>query len=134
MEFLALVGRCLMSVIFIVSGFGKIFKFTAVAEDMANHRVPLPEAALIATILIEVFCGVALLAGYRTRLAASILTAWLAIVTLVYHTSLVVAQVNDQTIQLLKNLAILGGLLGFVAHGPGSISVDARPHRNRISL
>lgn len=134
MGFVALVGRCLIALIFIASGLRKTMAFTAVAEDMAKHHVPLPEAALIATILIEILCGGAVLVGYRTRLAAGILVAWLTIVTLVYHTSLVVAQAEDQTIHLLKNLAILGGLLQLVAHGPGSLSVDARPRRNRISV
>jgi len=132
MDLVALVGRLLLAMIFLLSGLHKIPAFASVAEDMANHRVPLPEVALIATILIEVVGGIALAVGYRTRVVAAVIAAWLVVVTIVYHTSLVVAQTQDQTIQFLKNLAILGGLLGLVANGPGSLSLDARPRRNRI--
>ncbi|MCX8073561.1 MAG: DoxX family protein [Candidatus Binatia bacterium] len=134
MAVVELLGRGLLAIIFLLSGFGKIIKFSSVAEDMAQHRVPLPEAALLATILIEIFGGVAIALGFKTRVAAAVVAAWLAVVTLVYHTSLVVPQSQDQTIHFLKNLAILGGLLGLAARGPGSISLDARPRRNRLEV
>ncbi|GBD25928.1 Inner membrane protein YphA [bacterium HR30] len=134
MAIVELAGRLLLAIIFLLSGINKVPNFTRVAEGMAQHRVPLPEAALIATILIEVLGGLCIALGLRTRIAAGIVALWLTVVTIVYHTSLVVPQTEDQTIQLLKNLAILGALLLVVAHGAGSISLDARPRRNRLEV
>ncbi|GIW45669.1 MAG: membrane protein [Candidatus Binatia bacterium] len=134
MAIIELLGRVLLALIFILAGLNKIPNFTKVAEGMAQHRVPLPEAALIATILIEVLGGLAIAIGVRTRAAATVLVAWLLVVTVVYHTNLVVQHPEDQTIQFLKNLAILGGLLGLVARGPGKISFDERPRRNRLEV
>ncbi len=134
MALVELAGRLCLATIFLVSGLGKVPNFARVAEDMARHHVPLPEAALIATILIEILGGLLIAIGLRTRMAASIVALWLAVVTVVYHTSLVVPQNQDQTIQFLKNLAIIGGLLVVVTHGAGTISVDARPRRTRLEV
>lgn len=134
MAIVDLVGRLFLATIFVLSGLNKILNFAGVAENMAQHHVPLPEAALVATILIEVLGGLAVAVGFRTRIAAAIVALWLTVVTVVYHTSLIVPQTEDQTIQFLKNLAIIGALLLVTAHGAGSISMDARPRRNRLEL
>ena len=46
------------------------------------------------------------------------LAAFLVAATWVFHTG------PDQRIQLLKNIAILGGLLNLIAQGPGGISLE----------
>ncbi|MFQ5668864.1 MAG: hypothetical protein ACE5I7_20915, partial [Candidatus Binatia bacterium] len=46
--------------------------------------------------------------------------------TVIYHTNLIVVPPQDQTVNFLKNLAIIGGLLTLTAHGPGRISIDGR--------
>jgi putative oxidoreductase len=52
-------------------------------------------------------------------------------VTLVFHGFWTAqgAELQLQTIQFLKNVAIGGGLLAIIAAGPGAFSVDARSAR-----
>ena len=72
----------------------------------------------VAAIAVEALGSVALILGYKTRWGAVALAVFLVVSTLVFHTA------ADQRIQLLKNLAILGGLLGMIAQGPGDISLE----------
>jgi len=67
--------------------------------------------------------GLALMAGFRTKLAASLLALFLIAATIVFHIDFVT---EEDWIQTLKNLAILGGLIAFGAVGAGPLSVDAR--------
>ena len=76
-----------------------------------------------ASIALEATGSVALILGYKTRGGAGALAVFLVAATCVFHTA------PDQRIQLLKNVAILGGLLHVIAFGPGPISLegDVRP-------
>ena len=123
-----LASRLLLSGIFIISGFGKIAALSMVAGAMRAAGVPLVSATLPLTILLEVVGGLALLVGFRARTAAILLSAFLVVVTLVFHNFWVAsgAAAQEQFIQFLKNFAILGGLLRVVADGAGPLSVDAR--------
>ena len=68
--------------------------------------------ALAITLLIEIGGGLLLLTGFQARYAALVIAPWLVPVTLVFHNFWAVpAQQQDQMINFLKNLAIIGGLL-----------------------
>ncbi len=123
-----LAGRILLSLIFIVSGFAKVAHWSGTAAMMASKGIPLVSASLLLTILVELGGGLALLIGYRTRLVALALALYLVPVTLLFH-NFWAYQGMDQQMQMinfLKNLAILGGLLGLASEGAGAISLDAR--------
>ena len=108
-----LLGRVLLSVIFILSGLGKLPHFHDVAGMMAGKGIPLAPVALVITLLIEIGGGLMVLTGYKARYAALVIAVWLVPVTLVFHNFWAVpaAQQQDQMINFLKNLAIIGGLL-----------------------
>jgi putative oxidoreductase len=123
-----LASRILISAIFIISGLGKIAALSMVAGAMHAAGVPLVSAALPLTILLEVVGGLALLVGFRARTAATLLGAFLVVVTFVFHNFWAAsgAAAQLQFIEFLKNFAILGGLLRIVADGAGPLSIDAR--------
>lgn len=50
---LPLVGRCLMAVIFLISGYGKLMHFGATAAMMASMGVPYATVLLVPTIAVE---------------------------------------------------------------------------------
>lgn len=106
-------GRFLLSVIFILSGLGKIPHFSAVAGMMASKGIPLASVALVITLIIEIGGGLLLLAGYKARYAAIVLAIWLIPVTLTFHNFWAYqGQLQqEQVVNFLKNLAIIGGLL-----------------------
>ena len=129
MAVIIFLARVLLSVIFIVSGLQKVADFNGTVSVMAQHGLPATPLLAVLTIAIEVGGGLGVLLGYQGRLAAVLLVLLLIPVTVVFHTHLVVPQVTEQTTQLLKNMAIGGGLLMLAAHGPGPASLDARRRR-----
>jgi putative oxidoreductase len=100
-------GRLLLSAIFIVSGVFKVAGFAGTAGVMASMGIPLAKFALVITILIEIGGGLLLLTGFKARNAALALALYLVPVTLVFHNP----THQDQSVNFMKNLAIIGGLL-----------------------
>ena len=117
-DVLALVGRLFVAIIFLASAFGKITNFDGTLQFMEAHGIPFVNVLCVGAILVESLGAVALILGYKTRWGAAALAAFLVAATWIFHTA------PDQRIQLLKNLAILGGLLNLIAQGPGGISLE----------
>ena len=115
---LALVGRLFIAVLFLASAFGKITNFDGTLQFMESHGMPAVNLFCVAAIAVEALGAVALILGYKTRWGAAGLAVFLVAATWVFHTA------PDQRIQLLKNIAILGGLFNLIAHGPGDISFE----------
>ena len=123
-----LVGRILLALIFLISGYHKIDGFSKVAAAMAGKGIPFSEIALVITILIEIGGGLMLIAGWKARWAAAAIFLWLIPVTLMFHNFWAVdaAQYQNQFNHFLKNLCIMGGMLYIMAFGAGPLSLDAR--------
>lgn len=124
----ALVGRILLALIFIMSGYEKIAGYAGTAGYMASKGLPLVALLLPLTILVELGGGLLIAIGWKARWAAAVIFLFLIPVTLVFHNpaGLDPAQAQEQMIQLLKNISIMGGMLGLFAFGPGSFSIDGR--------
>ena len=120
---LPLVGRILVATIFILSGLSKIGAPTATQGYIAAMGLPAPLLAYIGAIVMELGGGLLLLAGYRTKVVAAALAVFSIVTAFVFHHALAD---QNQMIHFLKNLAMAGGLLQFVAYGAGRISVDSR--------
>jgi putative oxidoreductase len=108
-----LLGRVLLSAIFVLSGLGKLPHFQAVAGMMAAKGIPLASVALVVTLFIEIGGGLLVLTGYKAKFAALVIALWLIPVTLVFHHfwGIPADQQQDQMVNFLKNVAIMGGLL-----------------------
>ncbi|MCL4692635.1 MAG: DoxX family protein [Candidatus Hydrogenedentes bacterium] len=121
-------GRILLSAIFLMSGFGKITDFSGTTGYMASHGMPAAGFLLVMAILLELVGGLSVLTGFKARWGAVALIVFLIPATLIFHAfwSVEPDQVRMQTINFMKNLAIMGGLLQIVAYGAGAFSIDAR--------
>ena len=117
-DVLALVGRLFVAIIFLASAFGKITNFDGTLQFMESHGIPFATGLCVGAILVEALGSVAIILGYKTRWGAAALAVFLVSATWIFHTA------PDQRIQLLKNLAILGGLLNLLAQGQGGISLE----------
>ncbi|HSY60047.1 MAG TPA: DoxX family protein, partial [Terriglobales bacterium] len=71
--------------------------------------------------------GLAILAGFQTRVAAWVLFVYLIPVSLAFHNFWAMQGMaqQDNMIHFLKNISIMGGLLVLAANGAGGASVDA---------
>ncbi|MDL5602031.1 DoxX family protein [Pseudomonas sp. 91RF] len=119
----ALIGRVLLSVIFILSGFSKLAAPAMMIGYIGSVGLPLPQVALALAIIVEIGGGLALIAGYRTRTVAAVLAAFSVFTALAFHNALAD---QNQFIHFFKNIAMAGGLLQVVAFGAGRFSLDAR--------
>ena len=108
-----LLGRVLLSAIFILSGLGKLPHFHDIAGMMAGKGIPMASVALVITLLIEIGGGLLVLTGYQAKYAALVMALWLIPVTLVFHHfwGIPGEQQQDQMVHFLKNVAVIGGLL-----------------------
>ena len=118
-----LIGRALLSAIFLISGMGKLAAPAATAAYISAMGLPLPMIGVAAAIVVELAGGLAVLLGYRTKLAAVSLAAFCLITGVLFHHQLAD---QNQMIHLLKNLAMAGGLLQLAAAGAGALSLDRR--------
>lgn len=116
----AMTGRVLLASLFLASAFGKITNFESTTRYMETHGVPMTVFLCALAAGIEALGGIALVLGYQTRWAAASLGAFVLVTTIVFHVGV------DQRIQLLKNMAILGGLMQIAAFGAGAIALDER--------
>lgn len=123
---LAVPGRLLLSIIFLMSGVGKIAGWSMMAGMMAT-KVPAPKVMLGLAIFAELAGGLSLLLGFLTRVGALGLFIFLIPTTLLFHNFWAApeAQHQEQMVNFLKNLAIMGGLLMAAAHGAGPLSIDS---------
>ncbi len=121
---LNILARFLVSLIFIMSGFGKITDFAGTSQFMEMKGFPMPDFFLIGAIFLEFVGGMLLLVGFRARIAATLLIVFLIPATLIFHVSGIPEQ--SQIVETLKNLAILGALVKFLADGAGAYSIDNR--------
>ena len=116
-------GRLLIAALFLVTGVGKVAAYAGTAAAMQAAGVP--EDLLPAVIACEILGAFALIVGYRVRWAAAALAAFSVAAALLFHG----AGDEMQRVQLLKNLAVAGGLLLLLARGAGGWSLDARRER-----
>ena len=120
---LTLLGRVLVSAIFLLSGASKLAAPAAMVGYIQSVGLPFPQLALGLAVLVELGGGLALVLGYRTRLVAAILAVFSAATALAFHANLAD---QNQFIHFFKNIAMAGGLLQIVAYGAGRFSLDAR--------
>ena len=127
-QYAPLVGRALLSSIFIISGWGKITGFSGTAAYMASKGMPIPDVLLVAAIIIELGGGLMVLLGWKARWAALAIFLFVIPTTLIFHAFWAVdaAQVQNQMINFMKNIAIMGGMLYVVAYGSGPCSLDKK--------
>ncbi|RIX99578.1 DoxX family protein [Aureimonas flava] len=113
-----LVGRALLAILFIVSGFGKLTGAAGFAGYLGSLGIPGGVAMAYLVGALEFFGGLAVLVGFQTRIVAYVLAVFTVGTILTAH-------MGDAT-AAMKNLSIVGGFLILGAVGAGAYSVDAR--------
>jgi len=122
-----LVGRILISSVFILAGIGKISGFSGEEGFVASKHLPLPAVALGIAMIVELVGGLAILAGLYTRFTAWIVFLYMIPTTFLFHNfwTMQGAARDDNMLHFEKNIAIMGGLLILAAFGAGAFSIDS---------
>ena len=114
-----LVGRILISALFLLNGIFKINNYDGTIGWMESFG--MPGVLLIPAIILEIVGPVLVIIGYKTKLAAGLLSLFCIATAVIFH--------NDfadqmQFTSFLKNIALAGGFLILFANGAKAISLD----------
>ncbi len=103
---IALAGRVLMSVIFLMSGFHKLMTPADTIRHIAADGLPLPPVAYLVAVACEFGGGLALLLGWQIRIAAAVLTLFCLFTAATVHYQPGNAA---QMVNFWKNVTMAGG-------------------------
>ena len=118
-ELTSLVARLLLSAIFLRSLWAKLANFDGSLGLMTSKGLPggwVGAVLLGCAIATLAGASLAVLTGWKARVGAWVLFAYLIPVTLIFHGDV---SARGEWIHLTKNLSIMGGLLLLATHGPG---------------
>jgi putative oxidoreductase len=123
-----LAARLCLAAVFLYSGATKLIQWHAAIAEFEALGLPLPTVAIAATVAVQLSGGLAVALGWRVRLAALALAAFIVIATLIGHPfwAFEGADFQRQLTTVLEHLAIVGGFLLLAAIGPGRLSLEHR--------
>ena len=114
-------GRIFISTLFLVETIRKFVNPDISMMYMSDHGVP--EFLFYPSLAFEFIFPLLLIAGYKTRIVASLLALFVLAVTFIFHSHHIFEDGMQLTI-FLKNFAIFGGLLIIIANKPKIFSLD----------
>ncbi|MCO5060358.1 MAG: DoxX family protein [Rhizobiaceae bacterium] len=120
---LLLIGRILLSVVFIMAGLSKFGSIEGTAGYISSVGLPAGIALAWLAAIFETLAGIAILIGFQTRIAAWLLAAFCVFTAVVFHYA---PADQMQMTMFMKNITIAGAFLILSVAGPGTLSVDAR--------
>lgn len=128
------IARVFIAIVFLFAGWQKIAGFSQLSANLgtALHVLPGMVWAGLA-VIFEVGGALSILVGYKTRIGAWMLVIFTVIATVLVHTSVLApAGVPFQVdwVSVLKNLAIVGGILLVAKHGSEMMSMDRKMANN----
>ena len=119
MHIVELIGRILLSALFLIEGIGKIFMQEDVMMYMENYGIP--GILFVPAVILEILFPLLLIVGYKTKLAAFVMAVFTFTVAIIFHTDF---SKEMEMIFFLKDLAIAGGFLMIFVYGANKISLD----------
>ena len=119
MHIVEILGRLLLSAIFLINGIGKIFNYEGTIQYMENFDIP--GYLIIPAITVEILFPLLLILGYYTKFSALVLSLFTLALAVIFHTDF---SNQMQLMSFLKNIAIAGGFLIIFVYGPGKYSLD----------
>ena len=119
MHIVELIGRILLSTLFLIEGIGKISMQEDVMMYMENYGIP--GILFIPAVILEILFPLLLIVGYKTKLAAFVMALFTFTVAIIFHTDF---SDGMQLVFFLKDLAIAGGFMIIIAYGANKFSLD----------
>jgi len=119
--YFGLCGRVLLALMFVVAGYGKIGGYEGTQSYMEAMGVPGMVLPLV--IVLELGGGLAIIAGWQTRIVAVLLAGFCLVAAIIFHLDFADPM---ESILFMKNLSVAGGFLLLAAYGPGALALDNR--------
>jgi len=121
-DYYLLAGRIFIALMFVLSGFNKAIHFQHGLEEVQARNLPFPHLALLATIVVQIICGGAIMIGRYTALS-SVALALFTLATAVVFYDFWRRKGSERTIMFtgfLEHISIIGGFIILIAAGPGA--------------
>jgi putative oxidoreductase len=121
MDWVGLLGRVLMSAIFIHAGYGKAMAPAATMASFHHLGLPLPVVAYAIALIIELGVATLFLVGFKVRITGLVLAGWCIATAFAAHYH---PENREAMIHFMKNVCMAGGFLQVVAFGSGRFGID----------
>ena len=121
-----LIARIFISLIFLFEAYDSIKFFNSTKETMTSYGITWQQDMLLSvSIFLLISGGILVLIGYRSGFGASLLLLYWIPVTFIVHSwwNDPVETQRGESIEFMKNIAIIGGLLLIVINGSGRFSI-----------
>ena len=118
---LDLLGRILISALFLINGVFKISNYDGSVDWMESFGVP--GILIIPAIMLEIIGSIMIIVGYKSKIAAGFLSLFCITTAIIFH--------NDFSDQMqftsfLKNIALAGGFLFIAVNGTKDFSIEKK--------
>jgi len=121
-RFLPLLGRIMIGLPFIMSGFGKLVAYDGTVAGISAVGLPLAPLGWALAVATELGGGALLIIGFRARVVAFVVALFALATAVFFHRNFAD---QNQMIHFLKNIMLAGGLLQIAYFGAGPLSLDA---------
>ena len=122
-----LIGRIFISLVFLLSGYNKIFNYDNTISWMEGFGIP--GFLLWPAIVIEILLPIFIIIVYRTQISAIILAIFCLTTALIFHYDFANQM---QTIAFLKNFGLAGGFLFIAVNGPKEWAIEKKKRYVRL--
>ena len=116
-----LIGRILISSVFLLSGYNKIFSYDSTVTWMEGYGVP--GFLLWPTIILEIILPILIIIGYKTQLSAILLAIFSIATAIIFHSDF---SNQMQIVAFLKNLGLAGGFLFIAINGTKDWAIEKK--------
>ncbi len=89
----------------------------------------MSQVMLVGAIVFLIAGSLSIIVGFRARIGAALLLVFLALATYFFHDFWTIENTQakqDQIIQFMKNLALMGTMVFLMTNGSGRMSLDNR--------
>ena len=122
-----LLGRVLISALFLISAYSKIFSIDGSMSWMEGFGIP--GFLLYPVIVLEIILPLCIIIGYKARVAASLLAIFCLTTAFIFHLDFTDPM---QKISFLKNMGLAGGFLFILVNGTKNWSIDSKKKYVRL--
>ena len=116
-----LLGRILISSLFLISAYNKLFSIDGTMGWMEGYGVP--GLLIYPTIVLEIILPLFVIVGYKSKTSSALLAIFCILTAFIFHFDF---SEQIQLILFLKNISLAGGFLFIVANGTKDWSIDRK--------